>query len=858
MNRRRATWVSRVVAFASFAWVAVAIAGEPAPFRDLFNGRDFTGWSIEGPPDGIEHPDGRPVWSVQDGEIVCDGRWWSFLRYDQEEFSDFTLRIEFLMGDEANSGVGIRCRPVDRANVNTKPSRSAYEIQLLDDVGEPTSVYSSGSLYRYVAPRHNAMHPAGQWNLLEVTCRGPRIRVVLNGQEIQDYDQATLPETRSKPLKGSVCLQNHASHVRFRNVQIRVDNGEDATMPDAAALESDAFETRRQAMISAACDSYAANPAKPSWKNAALVAAALFEAGRIDEGRTLAHFVLDGLEPGNTINRWYLGGNSGFVVWPGIDLYIRYEHLLGEPLKERFRRIYTSGVFYRRFSTSNHVAMAGVTRYLAVQVWGRDAFKPHPDYADKVYEALSPDQRKQARYPPSQFFSDQDPDAAKFVHELTERAVRQGPGEYASRPYGAENVLPLLTLAECAKDPDLRRKAAIAYEVSLAQLAPVWLRGHLATFSPRSYPDMESQSPRGIASLAWLYWGGVPPVDMGREWALRAATSSYRLPRVMATAGSSRSWPYRHRALLNGWALDHRVTPGYAIFSRSPKHALAVKSRNPFQGQSYPCGVMWEEPDLTRCSQLWITCPAADDNTDQENAPSGLHTHGVTGYEQELLHDDALIWVFRIPRDFRNPYVLGFIPGGARAVINDSATEGRIYLHFGSALIGIAASQKFIWDPKDGIRAPAGKPREGSSEFRIPCESAAVAVEVAPPGEFGDGEAIGQLERFREQLRERTIIECRTGEVSVGSYVDRLGNRLECGFDAEDRVNGEVVDYRNWPVMENPWMRQTSGGDLTIDDGVVKRVYDLGSAAATDSPSDGHGKLFSQGPPARGLPAPGP
>jgi hypothetical protein len=131
-----------------------------------------------------------------------------------------------------------------------------------------------------------------------------------------------------------------------------------------------------------------------------------------------------------------------------------------------------------------------------------------------------------------------------------------------------------------------------------------------------------------------------------------------------------------------------------------------------------------------------------------------------------------------------------------------------------------------------------------------------VAVEVAPPGEFGDGEANDQLGRFRERLRERTIIECRTGDMSVGSYVDRLGNRLECGFDAEDRVNGEVVDYRNWPVMENPWMRQTWGGDLTVDDGVVKRVYDLGAAAATDSPSDGHGKL-SQGAPARGLPAQG-
>jgi hypothetical protein len=159
------------------AWAAIARADESATFRDLFNGRDFTGWSIEGPTGGIEHPDGKPVWSVRDGEIICNGRSWSFLRYDREEFSDFTLHVEFIMAEKANSGVGFRCRAVDMARVQeTRPSCWAYEIQLLEDAGEPPTVHSSGSLYRYVAPRENAMRPAGEWNVLEVTCRGPRIQ----------------------------------------------------------------------------------------------------------------------------------------------------------------------------------------------------------------------------------------------------------------------------------------------------------------------------------------------------------------------------------------------------------------------------------------------------------------------------------------------------------------------------------------------------------------------------------------------------------------------------------------------------------------------------------------------------------
>lgn len=599
-----------------------------------------------------------------------------------------------------------------------------------------------------------------------------------------------------------------------------------AYVPAPSPGKLDTFDERKQAMLQAVWQEYQANGNKPMWKNVFLMADALFEMGKVKEARRLANFGLDGLQPGNEINRWITGGNSGFAVWPGIDCYIRYEHLMDEPLKERFKQTYTSGVFYRRFTTSNHVTMAGVTRYLAVQTWGAAAFKPHPAFADQVYEALPPDKKKSTRWPPSQFFANDDPDAVKFVHQFVEHVVRNGPGEYASRPYGAENTLPLLTLAECAKDPEVRLKARIAYEVTLVQLAPPYLRGHLATFAPRSYPDAESQRPWGIAALAWVYFGGVAPNDLAHQWALRAATSKFRLPEVVTKVGTNRSQPFEHRALLSGWNLSHYVTPKYVVYARSPKTALGNKQRYPFQGQSYPCGLMWES-DPSLCSHFWVTCPAADDNTSDKNCPSGLHTHGVTSNEQEVMHKNALLWVFHIPKDFRNPYALGFVPGGALAVINDGESAGRIYLHFGAVLIGVTSSDRFKWNPNGGIKAPAGKPQKGASEFRIAAVDSAVAMETASPEELPGSTPAEQLEKFKAALLRKTKINLKPGDKPVGFYTDRAGNTLECMFDGQDKINGKAVDYKNWPILENPWITQIGPDKLTVRDGKTTRTYDF-------------------------------
>jgi len=187
----------------------------------LFDGRTLDGWVAEGvssyQKDGVD----TPVWTVEDGRIVCRGSGFGFLRYKEREFGDFTFRVEFRMAPKCNSGIGVRTRdfrPEDSRG--TRPSYYSYEIQLTDDSGQAPTKTSSGSLYRYVAPRENALKPPGEWNNLEVTCKGPRIQVVLNGVLIQDVDQSEHEELRSKPLRGHVCLQNHGGHIEFRTVEI--------------------------------------------------------------------------------------------------------------------------------------------------------------------------------------------------------------------------------------------------------------------------------------------------------------------------------------------------------------------------------------------------------------------------------------------------------------------------------------------------------------------------------------------------------------------------------------------------------------------------------------------------------------
>ena len=78
-----------------------------------------------------------------------------------------------------------------------------------------------------VTPKRNADRDIGAWNTFEITMRGDRLTVVLNGEEV--ISSAQLPGVAAR---GPIALQHHGakkggvwtsppSLVQFRNISIK-------------------------------------------------------------------------------------------------------------------------------------------------------------------------------------------------------------------------------------------------------------------------------------------------------------------------------------------------------------------------------------------------------------------------------------------------------------------------------------------------------------------------------------------------------------------------------------------------------------------------------------------------------------
>lgn len=186
-------------------------------FAPLFNGRDLEGWE---PREYKQMP--ADQWTFKDGVLAAkNGQGWLATK---REFENFILRLEWRLPTNGNSGIFLRVPPLKEKE---QPWTAAVEIQALDDTG-PTYVGKikpyqfSGSIYGAVAPTRSKYRGAGEWNSFEITCRGGKISVVFNGDEVASADMDAVPALRNRARKGVLGLQNHGSSVEFRNVRIKI------------------------------------------------------------------------------------------------------------------------------------------------------------------------------------------------------------------------------------------------------------------------------------------------------------------------------------------------------------------------------------------------------------------------------------------------------------------------------------------------------------------------------------------------------------------------------------------------------------------------------------------------------------
>jgi hypothetical protein len=196
--------------------ILAEIKGDQAEFKPIFNGRDLAGWM--GATDS---------YAAVNGELHCKPGKGRVLLTD-DTYDNFVVRFEFKLPPDGNNGLAIRS-PADVGDA----AYEAMEVQILDDT---SPMYKGlhdyqfcGSLYGLAPARPGFLRPVGEWNHQEVSVKGDRIIVNLNGFEILNVDVA---KAREKPIDGKdhpgaartsghLGFCGHQDPVAFRNIRIK-------------------------------------------------------------------------------------------------------------------------------------------------------------------------------------------------------------------------------------------------------------------------------------------------------------------------------------------------------------------------------------------------------------------------------------------------------------------------------------------------------------------------------------------------------------------------------------------------------------------------------------------------------------
>lgn len=205
----------------------------------LFNGKDLSGWVV---------PKKEHNWKVVDGVIDYEAKGGNLVT--EEEYGDYILKLEWRFKrttgkynakvfnpdgtqkvdkngkkvtesiDNADSGIFLRGIGKTQANLWCWPCGSG---QLW---GYHTS--KDPALRKGALPICKADRPVGEWNEMEITMRGTKVRIVLNGKKVIDTNM------EGAPSRGPIAFQHHGGFnektkkwspasalIQFRNIKIK-------------------------------------------------------------------------------------------------------------------------------------------------------------------------------------------------------------------------------------------------------------------------------------------------------------------------------------------------------------------------------------------------------------------------------------------------------------------------------------------------------------------------------------------------------------------------------------------------------------------------------------------------------------
>ena len=173
--------------------------------KSLFNGKDLTGWTING----------TEKWYVENNELICESgpdEEYGYLSTN-EKYKNFELSLEFKQNADGNSGVFFRSS-IEGVKI------SGWQVEVAPpnhDTGGIYESYGRGWLVRIPDEKENILK-MGEWNKMKIRVVDDNVKTWLNGESMVDFTDQKIGEGY-----GFIALQIHSGggiKVNWRNIAI--------------------------------------------------------------------------------------------------------------------------------------------------------------------------------------------------------------------------------------------------------------------------------------------------------------------------------------------------------------------------------------------------------------------------------------------------------------------------------------------------------------------------------------------------------------------------------------------------------------------------------------------------------------
>jgi hypothetical protein len=514
-----------------------------------------------------------------------------------------------------------------------------------------------------------------------------------------------------------------------------------------------------------------------------------------------------------------------FWAYPVVSIMVAGRDKLDEASWARIQELWK--IYWpSRGDTENHWAMSYAARYLAAQ--SRPGAGPEEWFNGRS----SAENLAEAR---------------DYLFHWMRVTTSFGQGEYDSPNYIQEYTIPMTLLAGWAEDPLMRQKARMLLDYLIYDYLIEQVDGYAGGAHSRVYPkQIMTPGVTNSSNLGWYLFGLGEKRAGSDPGNILLAMSGYVPPPIFERIARAAPRPYVEKELKRTrWRMrnagplsfkvgDKRTIPVYKYSYVDDDFVLGSSQGGllqPIQQQTWSLTWRTDVPQAEAANTFFAVQPYSnpfegtmffgeswDNVTDlfarskadydsEDKLPSG------SPYEQVFQQGSALIALYDMPEGNRFPHITTFF--SRDLAHTDEDASGWIFAQGGPVYIAYRPFAPGVWKPNDWTGLLAGGAggwistgaEQWATGHRCLVSDAlnnGYIVQVAPLRDYES------YEDFKNAVKALPLT-FSTKDVPEATFTSLDGSVLHARYGDTPTVNGEEIDYDNWPLYDSPFAYEKRG-----------------------------------------------